>query len=179
MPLSDFIGESVTTRLGVVRLQTSPGPGEQVRPLVFALPSSLSTPENFAALHERLELLADMCVMTLPIGAAYDLAAHTVEGLTALVGELLESRYRDRPVVLLGASIGAVIAMGVRARNLARIVAVEPPLVTAGLWPVLDAFGKHLRQVRDPLSDAYIAGAFGVTRTRGRRAATTAGWWTG
>ncbi|HLZ77349.1 hypothetical protein [Phenylobacterium sp.] len=165
MSLSEFIGESVKTRLGVVRLQTSPGPADSVRPLVFALPSSLSTPENFAAVQQRLELLADMCVMTLPIGAAYDLAAHTVQGLTALVGELLESRYPDRPVVLLGASIGAVIALGVRARNLARIVAVEPPLVTAGLWPVLDAFGEHLRQVKDELSEAYISGTFGVTQT--------------
>ena len=77
MPLSNFIGESVKTRLGVVRLQTRPGQADSVRPLVFCLPSSLSTPENFAALHERLELLADMCVMTLPIGAAYDMAAHT------------------------------------------------------------------------------------------------------
>jgi hypothetical protein len=164
VPLSNFIGESVTTRLGVVRLQTSPGPADSVRPLVFALPSSLSTPENFAALHERIELLADMCVMTLPIGAAYDLAAHTVEGLAALVGELLESRYPDRPVVLLGVSIGAVIALGVRARSLARIVAVEPPLVTEGLWPVLGAFGEHLRAVRDPLSDAYISATFGVSQ---------------
>ena len=80
------------------------------------------------------------------------------------MGELLESRYPQRPVVLLGASIGAVIALGVRARNLARIVAVEPPLVTAGLWPVLNAFGEHLRQANDPLSDAYISGTFGVTQ---------------
>jgi hypothetical protein len=166
VPLDSFISQSVTTRLGVVRLQTSPGPMEPVRPLVFALPSSLSTPENFAALFERLELLADMCVMTLPIAGALDPSANTVASLAGVVGELLESRYPERTVLLLGASIGAVVALAVRARNLARIVAVEPPLVTAGLWPVLGALAEHLRQARDPLSEAYISASFGVTQAR-------------
>jgi hypothetical protein len=66
---------------------------------------------------------------------------------------------------LFGVSTGAVIALGVRARNVTRTVAIEPHLLTAELWPVIGPLGDHLRRVGDPVTTAFTAEAFGVDET--------------
>ena len=165
MPLSQFTEEDVPTRLGVVRLWTSPGAGDANRPMVFAIPGVLSSIENIAALGENLGIFGEMCILRLPGALDIALTACAPTDLSALVGELLESRYPGRPVVLFGVSTGAVIALGVRAANLARIVAVEPPLLTGELWPVIGPLGDYLRQVADPVATALTSEAFGVSDT--------------
>ena len=165
MALSDFKQEDVTTRLGVVRLWTTPRAPDSTRPMVFAIPGILSTMADIVALGESLGLLGDMCLMRLPSHRDAPLSSCALPDLAALVGELLETRFAGRPVVALGVSSGAVIALGVRAANLARIVAVEPPLATAGLWPVFGPLADYLRREQDPVAAAFILEAFGVSET--------------
>lgn len=51
------------------------------------------------------------------------------------------------PVVVLGHSAGALIALSMRSRNVRRILAVEPPLETAKLWQLgprmVETFSEH------------------------------------
>jgi hypothetical protein len=165
LPPDSFTQQEVTTRLGVVRLWTSPRKADPTRPLVFAIPGILAPEDDIVSLGEGLGLIGDMCLMQLPSRRGAALSSCAFPELSALVGELLENRFPDRPVVLLGISSGAVIALGVRAANLARVVAVEPPLVTEGLWPVIGPLGEHLRQARDPAATAFAVEAFGVSET--------------
>jgi hypothetical protein len=171
--MSDYAEEDVATRLGVVRLSIGPGVGKagvigkggasvEGRPIVFAIPGILAKPDDLFVLGRRLGMFGAMCVMRLPSERSAALSSCALGDLSALVGELLESRFADRPVVLLGLSTGAVIALGVRARNLARIVAVEPALVVEDLWPVEGLLGRHLRQLGDPVATAFAAEALGV-----------------
>jgi hypothetical protein len=158
----DYAEEDVATRLGVVRLSIGPGAGVEGRPIVFTIPGILTRPDDLFVLGRRLGMFGAMCVMRLPNERGAALSSCALSDLSALVGELLESRFTERPVVVLGLSTGAVIALGVRARNLARIVAVEPPLVVEDLWPVAGLLSQHLRRLGDPVATAFAAEAFGI-----------------
>jgi hypothetical protein len=74
-------------------------------------------------------------------------------------------------VVLAGVSIGAVLALAVRAPSLRRIVAVEPPLRTQGLWPLQQALRAQMagRPADDPIAGLWRE-LFGLsaTETAGR-----------
>jgi SAM-dependent methyltransferase len=163
--MNDYTQEDVAQRLGAVRLWLGPGTGEAGRPIVFAIPGILAKPDDLLVLGRRLGMFAGMCVMRLPSERAAALSSCAMADLSAVVGEILERRFADRPVVALGVSTGAVIALGVRCANLARVVAVEPPLVTEGLWPVAGPLSRHLSQAGDPVATAFAAEAFGIGRT--------------
>jgi hypothetical protein len=60
------------------------------------------------------------------------------------VSEAIARRYADRPLLLAGFSLGATVALAVRAPNLRRRFLVEPILDTDGLWPIADWGGKPL-----------------------------------
>ncbi|HEY3951467.1 glycosyltransferase family protein [Phenylobacterium sp.] len=166
MTLENFEQSEVATRLGKARLWRTPpaaDAGAVRRPLVFAMPGVLATENDLATLIANLSLLADGVMLRPPKDFGAGFAGATLAEIAAAVGEMLEREFADRQVVLLGASTGAVIALGVRARNLARIVAVEPHLVTAGLWPVLGQLGEHVRQIPEPLARDFVTAAFGVS----------------
>lgn len=163
MALDSFQQTDVATRLGPVRLWETRSPPDTLRPLVFAIPSILSATDDLVKLLENLGILADGCLMRLPSSGAAALSACSMPELSRLVGELIETRFPGRRVVLLGVSTGAVIALGARARNLARIVALEPPLVTGGLWPIVEPMRQFLHGLRDPVANAFVLEAFGVS----------------
>jgi hypothetical protein len=154
----------VRTRLGVVRLRMDPREPDRTRPVLFAIPGILSTEADIATLGANLGMAADLCIMGLPIARDTGLSSCAIGDLCAMVGELLEAQFADRAVILMGVSSGAVIALGVRAGNLVRVVALEPPLLTAGLWPVIDPLSEHLRTSPDPAREAFTAETFGVSR---------------
>lgn len=145
-----------------MRLWLTRQAGGAPRPLVFAMPGVLSAENDLVKLVANLGILADGCVLRPPHDFGGDFRPASLAQISAAVGEVLETRFADRRVVLLGASTGAVIALGVRAANLARVVAVEPPLVTGGLWPVLEQLGDYIGKVSDPAARGFIEAAFGV-----------------
>jgi glycosyltransferase involved in cell wall biosynthesis len=162
LPLSSFTRQDVATSLGVVRLWTTPREADATRPLVFAVPGILATDADIVALGESLGLIGDLTLMRLPTSREAALSSVAFSDLSGVVGGLLERQFPDRAIVLLGVSSGAVIALGVRAANLARIVALEPPLVSEGLWPVIEPLTAQLRKAPDAAASAFAAEAFGV-----------------
>ena len=162
MPLSDFTVEVASTRLGAVRLSTTPTPSN-ARPVLVAIPGVLSAFDEMISLMESVAFFADACMLSIPLPRDAPLASYAVPDLSAMVGEVIESRFAGRPVVLFGASSGAVIALGVRAKNLARVVAVEPPLLTEGLWPITKPLIEDLRATRNPAWEAFASASLGVS----------------
>jgi pimeloyl-ACP methyl ester carboxylesterase len=45
------------------------------------------------------------------------------------------------PTVVMGLSIGGLVALAMRSPNIRRVIAVEPPLVTGKLWPMATMLG--------------------------------------
>ncbi|MBS0362389.1 MAG: glycosyltransferase [Proteobacteria bacterium] len=132
------------------------------RPVVLAMPGVLATENDLAALAANLGLLADAAMLRPPKDLGPGFAGRSLAEIAEAVGEIVEREFAGRSVVVVGASTGAVIALGVRAPNLARIVAVEPHLVTAGLWPVLGQLGEHFRQAGEGAARDFVTAAFGV-----------------
>ena len=163
MSFGDLVRRDVTTRFGVIPLWSRPDVfGASAKPLVLAIGGSFSRAEDLKNLPDALGILADACIMRLPGAGAPPLSSLAISDVTLAVGELLETVFPGRPVVLLGVSIGAVVALGVRAANVARIVAIEPPLRTGGLWPVVAPLREALGKTHDRLFHDLAFQTYGV-----------------
>jgi hypothetical protein len=166
LSLDSFVQKDVTTPLGVVGTWTSPTVDATVRPLVFAIPGFLSTTDNLIKLGESLGLLADLCLMRLPSNRSAALSTTAPADLARMVSGLIEEMFPGRPVVLLGESSGALIALGVRSSNLARVIAIEPPLATGNLWPIVGPLRKYLGDLCDPMASAFVFDTLGLDEAR-------------
>jgi pimeloyl-ACP methyl ester carboxylesterase len=96
----------------------------------------------------------------LPGNHSPPLAASDVATVAAAISEAIAVRFGDRPLLLAGFSLGATVALGVRAPNLTRRFLVEPILDTEGLWPI-EEWG------RKPLAAADAALLWAALGVRG------------
>lgn len=128
MPPHGLVEHSVPSSLGPLTIWAAPRMAEPDRPILLAIPASAASAEAFGALAQSLDIFADLCVLQ-PI-------PHPADAVATAVGELLEQQFAIRRVVLIGDAGGGVAALGVRASNLARVVAIEPTLITTDLWPI-------------------------------------------
>ncbi|HEV7385056.1 MAG TPA: alpha/beta fold hydrolase [Phenylobacterium sp.] len=159
----DLVRRDVTTRFGVIALWSRPDIfGASAKPVVLVIGGSFSPAEDLKTLPDAVGILADTCIMRLPGAGAPPLTSLAIADVALAVGELVESIFPRRPVVLLGVSIGAVVALGVRAANIARVVAIEPPLVTGGLWPIVAPLREALGKTHDRLVHDMAFQTFGV-----------------
>lgn len=160
--LADMVQKDVATRLGSVRLWIAPETPGSTRPVVLAIPGIFAPLEEIAKLAGEFSILATLAVVRLPSASGSALSAGSLAAISEAVSEVIETAFAGRHVVLFGVSIGAVAALGVRASNLARLVVVEPPLVSGKLWPLLDPLRAHLRQTTDPVARAFAFEMFGI-----------------
>jgi len=163
MSLEDFEREVASTRLGPVTFWTKLTPAAN-RPLLVTVPGILANFDDLIRLAESLAFFSDACLLPIPLSDETPLSSYAAPELSAMVGELLDARFPGRQVILLGVSSGATIALGVRARTLARIVAVEPPLVADGFWPIAGPLQASLRAASNRANDAFAAETLGVGR---------------
>ncbi|CAN7200785.1 glycosyltransferase [Phenylobacterium sp. LjRoot219] len=167
MTLKTLARREVTTSLGVVPVWSRPEVAASRRPMVLALPGLFGDPEDLANLPEVVAQVADAVLLRLGDLPPSLLADGALADLARAVGEVIDRLYADRAVVVLGASIGATVALGVRAAAVRRIVAIEPILATEALWPLAEPLRGHLRsRPDDPQSRNLFWRLFGVSRER-------------
>jgi glycosyltransferase involved in cell wall biosynthesis len=140
-PVSTFaqralVRTDVRTRQGVVPIWSRPNALAGGAPVVVAIQGPFAGPDDLANLPEELAPVADAAILRLPGIGAPRLSGNTLEAAAEAVGEVIAQRFAGRPVVLMGVSAGAVIALAVRTPAVRRIVAVEPLLRTADLGPL-------------------------------------------
>ena len=79
---------------------------------------------------------------------------------TAAFRQAIEAHLRSRPVVVVGLSTGALVALGLRHPSVRRLVLAEPPLRTGDLWPLLG-----WREQGPPDRWPLVTSIFGITPT--------------
>ena len=137
------------------------------KPLVFCVAGS------FAILHGPLFQLApllaphvDVITGHLPGNHCPSLAQTSVGMYSAAYSHVLNTAFAHRKVMACGASIGALVTLGLRSPTVRAGLAVEPVLTTAKLWP-MHPFRKGKLAAApegDNLRD-FIPNVFGVTPT--------------
>jgi pimeloyl-ACP methyl ester carboxylesterase len=161
-----MIAQDFETPLGPIRLWGDADVVASDKPVVVAIAGA------FAVKHGPLFQLApfvaphaDLLVGHLPGNHSPVLSEISVEAYARAYSHVLATALAGRPVVLCGASIGGLVALGVRAANVRARVVMEPPLASGKLWPMLDFLRTRLAQAPDDGElRAFIGNVFGVTQ---------------
>lgn len=140
-----LVRREVATEAGLLTLFAPAAAGDPARPLAIAIPGLFAGDEDLMGAPGVLGIYGEGCVV--PLSQAGLRAGWTVAALASALEALIATAFPERSIVLMGASIGATVALAVRSPEVRRIVAVEPILATEGLWPI----EEPLRRAAGPL----------------------------
>jgi pimeloyl-ACP methyl ester carboxylesterase len=129
---------------GLVVLAITGAFGGRGRP-VFELEALLPEVDIYAAQLPGYECPALVATSIGVWAAAFSHAAQEVFG--------------DRPLVIVGESLGALVAMAMRVPSIRWLLLLEPPLVTGGLWPLVEPLRQKARD--DPSAKQVVENVFG------------------
>ncbi len=152
---------TIETALGPIPIWSHPGALVSAKPVILAITGAWAGADDMTALQGVVGPAWDACVMRLPGNGVPDLAETSIAAWARAAGEAIDRTFAGRTVVLLGVSIGALVALGVRSPQVRRVLALEPPLVMDKLWPMIDAMRARL--VQAPRDRPLIENIFGVT----------------
>ncbi|ODT86457.1 alpha/beta hydrolase [Phenylobacterium sp. SCN 70-31] len=126
------------------------------RPVLLFISGAFAPDDNAANLQDLITG-ADVWRAHLPGNHAPRLIGESLGLFVAAFDTAVRAALGDRPVVATGNSTGALVALGLKAPNIRRLVLIEPPLrITPG--------GPFEAMRRDPRfnQDAFIDNIFGV-----------------
>ena len=151
------------TSLGPLPLWSETGALASRRPVVVTITSAFADPDHMSRMQQVLGEAATAVLMHLPGDRPSPLRQTSIAAFARALGEVVEREFHDRPVVLNGLGFGALVALAVRAAPVRRVIAVEPPLVTGKLWPMLGGLQQRLRAHPDDARlHAFVREVFGV-----------------
>jgi pimeloyl-ACP methyl ester carboxylesterase len=151
----------IQTGLGPIPLWSPAGALASGKPLVLVITGAWAEADDMLKTPAVAPPIWDAAVMRLPGNGTPALAETSVEAWARAVGELIETALAGRPVVLVGLSVGALVALGVRSPQVRRVIALEPPLVMQKLWPMAARLAAGWRD--DPAERPVIEAVFGVS----------------
>ncbi len=122
---------TIETRLGPVQMHGA----DTGRPVLFTIAGAFAHPTYLHRLPPMFPEL-DVWRAHLPGNHCPELAASSVGVFGAAYAEALSARLAGRPAAVLGVSVGALVALAMRARETRCMILVEPPLRTADAWPL-------------------------------------------
>lgn len=142
------------------------------RPIIVLFHGAFRRAASLSEWLDRLQGLADVVLAELPgHGQAPPCAPPSLERFTELFSLALTQTFPGRPMVLAGESLGALVAASLS--RLGPVVALDPLLTTAKLWPI--RWTIETRRRHDPEFQAdpdfifsffgYDAGGADVERT--------------
>jgi pimeloyl-ACP methyl ester carboxylesterase len=152
MPKIDF-----ATRLGEISLWGDPDRLGSDRPAVLALPGVFARIDGFwFQLQEKLPE-ADVFATQLPGHRSPPLAETSVAAFAEAFDEVIQGQLSGRPLLVCGESIGGTVVLALASPGPRRL-AIDPPLRTAGLWPLRARFAQIYRDV--PERRAFLESIF-------------------
>lgn len=79
---------------------------------------------------------------------------------------VIAEQFAGRQVTVCGASIGGLVALGLRAPNIRNLLVIEPPLIMSKVWPMWPSLRQRLAAATDDKTVRdFIVNVFGVTET--------------
>jgi hypothetical protein len=163
LKLETLARRDVTTSVGMLSLWSRPEILGGARPVVLGLQGLFAGADDLSGLPDVLAPLADAAVVRYPAQGLPGLGLDALRAYARALDELIAATFPDRPVVVLGVSLGALAALALQAPSVRRIVAVEPPLVAGGLWPLLEPLRAQMRaRPNDAVLRATLWSFFGV-----------------
>lgn len=164
MSLASLTRTEFRTELGTVPLWHAPGALASGRPVLVTVTGAFATADTMSKMQGVVGGACDCFLMHLPGNHTPALREASVAAYAQALQAVIGEAFPDRSVVLVGVSIGALVALAVRAPQVRRVVAVEPPLATGKLWPMLGPLAQKIAAAPDDadLRD-FAAGVFGVT----------------
>ncbi|HVI34555.1 alpha/beta fold hydrolase [Phenylobacterium sp.] len=164
MSLASLTRTEFRTELGVVPLWHAPGALASDRPVLVTVTGAFATADTMSKMQAVVGPGCDCFLMHLPGNHTPALREASVAAYAEALQAVIAERFAARPVVLVGVSIGALVALAVRAPQVRRVVAVEPPLTTGKLWPMLGPLAQKIAAAPgDTTLRDFAAGVFGVT----------------
>lgn len=104
-------------------------------PVLMLITGTFADADTLDGLDEAM-IGVDVWRAHLPGNHCPPLAANSVGMYAAAYSHAIGTALKGRDVVVLGLSVGGLAALGLRAAHVRRLVVVEPPLLTDGLWPL-------------------------------------------
>lgn len=154
----------VSTPLGIVPLWHLPEAAHADRPVLVTIAPAFADDEYMTRLPQVLGSAADTFLMHMPGNHAPPLTGASVTLFAKALEEVLAKTFSGRPVVLFGLGVGAVVAMAVRSPVVRRVVAVEPLLSMAKLWPLIPNLQRSATtEANNAAYVAFLKGVYGVS----------------
>ncbi len=150
------------TRLGKIWLWGEAEAFTDDRPIVLVITGAFN--DKRSHIFELQAELPEAAVLIghLPGNHCPTLISPSVGVYAAAYSQVLASL--TRPAVVLGASIGGLVALAMQAPNLRSIIAVEPPLRTGKLWPLVGPFRQRIRnEPENPDIKPFLWAVFGLS----------------
>lgn len=152
------------TELGEIWLWGRPADFAGTGPVVFGVGGAFDREATcLAPILERLPPGA-MLTANLPGDHCPPLAMNAVATYALAFDQVLETL--GRPVMLCGASTGALVALAMRSPLIQAALLLEPPLRTAKLWPLIAQLQAEYEADPSPATRDFITNVFGVTGAR-------------
>jgi pimeloyl-ACP methyl ester carboxylesterase len=149
-----------------VELQTSLGPvrvwarsSDPSVPLLFVVRGAGRDPQQLADLVADLPG-AEIALVHMPGLHSPFFTESSPAAFAVAFDEVLQA-LGHRSVVVVGVSIGGVVALSMRHPSIKRLILLDTPLSTADLWPVLDGYREAA--TISPQVAGWFFGVFGVT----------------
>lgn len=149
----------VETALGVVPIS---GHLSGSGPVVLGLSGAYAAPHSLSGLSAHLPE-ADVVLGRLPGNHSPWLKTNDFASICAAYAEV--ARTLERPLILLGASVGALVALGLKAANVAAVIALDPPLRTVKLWPLRALYQARYTTAHAPERE-FLWDVLGITDSR-------------
>ncbi len=130
------------TSLGIIRVTGSAEAFADDRPGVLAITGAFAKADYMSRLPVAVAPDYAGFVAHLPGNHSPELSEISIDAYAKAFDEVVASL--NRPMVVLGISVGGLVALGMK--RPAGAVAVEPPLNTGCLWPMLRGIRPYLEQ---------------------------------
>lgn len=109
---------------------------------------------------------ADVVLAHLPGMHSPFLRRSSIGDFAKAFDEVIARAFQGRRVVVVGLSMGGLVALSLQAEPVGGIIACDPPLSTDRLWPLIDMFRGNLAdQATSPDLCKWITNLFGLTLT--------------
>ncbi|WP_332768114.1 alpha/beta fold hydrolase [Phenylobacterium sp.] len=161
---------SCTTMDGELRFRRSPDMGAAGNGVLLVIPGAFRNAESIAPFADLIAKYATTVSTSLPgFGGSAPLTRNSVASFAENYLEALVQLYPDRSITILGESLGGLVALNLAqiapTGLIARVIALDPPLSTAKLWPVQQVLAQTFaRQPHYKPLDEFAREIFGMSR---------------